>query len=148
MNIKKASKKDFDIAFALEDEIKSLPQIDIETHHTLYEGVYTRTAFLPKGTFASGSIIKIPTTVLISGHIRFLIGKKVHDIVGFKAIEAMANRKQVAHAMEDTYITMLFKTNSKTVEEAEQEFTNDFEYLMSRKKGAINMVGGKTKCLE
>lgn len=147
MKIKKASKKEFDISYAIENEILSCQQIDITTHHTLHCGVYTRTAFLPKGTFASGSVIKIPTTVLISGNIKFLVGKKVHDIVGFKAIEAMANRKQVAYAIEDTYITMLFKTDASTVEEAEREFTDDFDLLMSRKKGAINMIGGKTKCL-
>lgn len=146
MKIEKA--ENFDISFQIEDMILSLPQEPVETHHTLHDGVYTRTAFLPKGMFATGSIIKIKTTVLINGNIRFLVGEEVHNIVGFKAITAEANRKQVAFAVDDTYITMLFKTEARTIEEAEREFTDDYELLASRKDKALNIKEGDTLCLE
>ncbi len=45
---------------------------------------------------------------------------------------ASAGRKQAYIAHKDTFLTMSFKTNAKTVEEAEAEFTDDHERLMSR----------------
>lgn len=140
--IQPITKEDMDLVLALENEVKKLPQMNVVTHHTLHAGVYTRTALLKKGTVSTGSFMKIPTTILINGNLRFLVGKKVHNIIGFKAIPACANRKQFAYAIEDTYITMLFKTNANTIDEAEEEFTDDFEFLISRNTNSINIIGG------
>lgn len=140
--IQPITQEDLNLVLAIENEVKKLLQIDLTTHHTLHAGVYTRTAILKQGTVSTGSFMKIPTTILINGNLRFLVGKKVHNIVGFKAIPACANRKQFAYAIEDTYITMLFKTDAKTVEEAEEEFTDDFKFLISRNINSINIIGG------
>ncbi len=40
----------------------------------------------------------------------------------------------MAWALEDTEITMIFATSAKTVDEAEREFTVEFEQLQNRKK--------------
>lgn len=136
--IKSMSQDDIQFAYELEKYISTMEQIDIATYHTLHAGVYTRTIILEQGQVASGVVISVPTTLIINGHIRLLIGKEVAEVKGFDVFIAEANRKQVALALEKSSIVMIFKTDAKTIEEAEEEFTNEPEKLASRLQGAIN----------
>jgi len=131
-----------DISFACEMEkyISTLDQIDIPTFHTLHAGVYTRTIHLDVGQVASGVIISVPTTLIVNGHIRLLIGEEVVETKGFNVFIAEANRKQIALAIEPTTITMIFKTDAKNITEAENEFTNEPEKLASRLPNAVNKI--------
>lgn len=131
-----------DISFACEIEkyISTLGHVDIPTYHTLHAGVYTRTIILEAGQVASGVIISIPTTLIVNGHLKLLIGNEVAEVQGFNVFIAEANRKQIALAIEKTTIAMIFKTDAKTIEEAEAEFTNEPERLASRLPSAINKI--------
>lgn len=132
--------KDIDFACEIEKYLATMEQIDIPTFHTLHAGVYTRTIILEAGQIASGVIISIPTTLIVDGHVRLLIGEEVVETKGFNVFIAEANRKQIALALETTKITMVFKTNAKDITEAENEFTNEPEKLASRLPSAINKI--------
>jgi hypothetical protein len=132
--------EDIRSACEIENYIATLDHVDIPTFHTLHAGVYTRTIILEAGQVASGVIISIPTTLIINGHLKLLIGNEVAEIKGFNAFIAEANRKQIALAIEKTTIAMIFKTDAKTVAEAEAEFTNEPERLASRLPSAINKI--------
>lgn len=131
-----------EIAFAKEMDgyLSTLEQFNVETFHTLHAGVYTRTIILEPGQVASGVVISIPTTLIITGHIKLLIGDQVKEIKGFDVFTAQANRKQIALAVERTTIVMVFKTDARTVEEAELEFTSEPDKLASRLPDAINRI--------
>ena len=45
---------------------------------------------------------------------------------------ARAGRKQIFVTRKPTVITMIFRTDAQTVEQAEAEFTDEAELLMSR----------------
>lgn len=117
--------REISIAKEAEDIVKKMPQADITIYHTLHSGVYTRTLLLKKGTTLVGALIKIPTTLIVQGDMKLYIGKKVHHLTGYNVIPAMANRKQVMFAHDDTRVTMLFRTDATTIKEAEDEFTDD-----------------------
>jgi hypothetical protein len=57
-----------------------------------------------------------------------------HELVGYNVIQASAGRKQIYVTREETAITMIFPSNAKTVEEAEEEFTDEAEMLLSRRE--------------
>lgn len=116
------------------------PQVDIATTHTLHDGVYTRTIKIPAGVVLTGAIIKIPTTLIISGDVLVYIGNETKHLQGYVVLAANKNRKQVFVANSDTHVTMIFKTSVNTIEEAERQFTDDFDSLMSRKKSALNYL--------
>lgn len=118
----------------LEDELASRPQITLQVEHHLHAGVYSRTVFIPAGVAAVGVVIKRPTQLIMSGHARLTTGDKVVELKGFCVLEGEGHRKQIAYAIEDTYFTMLFATNAKTVEEAESEFTDEADRLQTRKE--------------
>jgi len=123
---------------ALENLILEKPQTDIATTHSLHSGVYTRTIMIPAGVVLTGALIKIPTTLIVLGDTTVYIGDQARSLVGYNVLAASANRKQAFVAHTDTYITMIFKTDAKTVEEAEEQFTDEFARLSSRYPDALN----------
>lgn len=129
------SQEEINIAYMAQDAIGKEEQVYIETHSVIHDGVYYRTIKLPAGTVAVGALIKVPTVLIVSGIVKVFVGNKVYDVNGYEVFQGEAHRKQVAHAISDTYMTMCFKTNAITLEEAEEEFTDESEMLISRKQG-------------
>lgn len=117
----------------LEERVLAVPQVPIATHHVIHAGVYSRTIMMPKDTVLTSALIKIPTTLVICGDCSVLVGNTDEvRVTGYRVLAASAGRKQAYIAHEDTFITMSFKTKARTVEEAEAEFTDEHERLMSR----------------
>jgi len=129
------SQEDIDIAYIAQEAIGKEEQVYVETNSIIHDGVYYRTIKLFAGTVAVGALIKVPTVLIISGTVKLFVGNNVYDINGYEVFKGEAHRKQVAHAISDTYMTMCFKTDAKTLEEAEEEFTDEYEMLISRKQG-------------
>ena len=116
------------------------PQVEIPTSHTLHGGIYTRTIMLPAKVALTGAVIKIATTLIISGDVVVYIGDQAKELHGYNVLLASANRKQAFRALTDTDMTMFFATKAKTVAEAEAEFTDDAHLLFSRYPSAINNI--------
>lgn len=129
--------------YQLEAEALKLPQNPIDTQHVLHAGMYHRTIMIPAGGFITGALIKIPTTLIVSGDTTVFIGGETKRLTGYYVIPAKAMRKQAFLAHSDTYLTMSFCTTATTVEEAEQEFTDEHASLSSRKDNfkSITYVG-------
>ncbi len=117
---------------ALEQWLADKPQIPIDTFHTFHAGVYARTIMIPAGVALTGAHITIPTLLIINGHANVTLGEDVVEIAGYQVIPAAANRKTAYHAITDTYITMIFASDAINIEEAENEFTDEADRLMSR----------------
>lgn len=124
--------QDLSIAYIVEDIVVNKPQVSIDVYNTIHSGVYTRSVFVKKGTIIVGALIKIPTTIIISGNCNVLVGKDVYNINGYDVITAKADRKQVFTAIEDTFITMIFKTDHRDIDSVEKQFTDDYDKLMKQ----------------
>ena len=134
---------------SIHDAIAAQPQINLETQHVLHAGTYARTIKVPAGVVLAGVFIKIPTLLILDGVLSILIGDEWHMMIGRNVLPAGAGRKQAFAASSESHITMIFATNARTVAEAEAEFTDQTEMLMSRKPGAFNeIIGGPSGCLE
>lgn len=117
----------------LESIVATCPQIQLKVIQKLFAGMYYRTLFVPKGCIAFGSLQKIPTLLIASGSFLLTSGAQVFRVDGYRVLEGAPGRKQLVRALEDSVFTMVFPTNAKTVEEAEEEFTDEFENLQTRK---------------
>lgn len=125
----------------VEEKLLSLPQLPLTTDHVLHSGVYSRTVFIPKDVVISGALVKRSVNLIISGHVLVYLGdNKGVEYSGHVILQAMAHRKQVFIAKEDTYLTMYFATEATTIEQAESEFTDEVDLLMSRKPEGVNNV--------
>ena len=118
----------------LEHEWRQLEQVDLETHHVLHAGIYSRTILLPKGVAITGALIKIPTVLTVVGDLVMTCGDEVLRVKDFAVWACAPGRKQVMLAERDCVVTMSFATKAKTVQEAEDEFTDEAANLMSRRE--------------
>lgn len=130
---------------AVENYILSLPQIEIRTEHILHGGLYARTIRLAPGVVITGALVKVPTILIVHGKCSVFVGNGWVKMDGYNVIAASKGRKQIFVTSEETSITVVFRTDAKTIEEAEEEFTDDAEKLMSRlqENGDIFTVTGE-----
>lgn len=129
---------------ALETEAREMLQVDITTHHLIHAGQYHRTIMIPAGVMITGAMIKRATTITISGHVSVYLGQnRSEEIAGYRVLPASAGRKQAFLAIQDTHITMSFPTSAKTVEDAEREFTDETDKLMSHSRDNHVVITGE-----
>jgi len=118
----------------LESQLAELPQVEIDTHHSLHGGMYARTITIPAGVALTGALMRVATLLIISGDADIFIGSKVIRFTGYNVLQAAAGRKQAFYAHKDTQVTAIFPTSAKTVEEAEDQLTEEASQLLSRKQ--------------
>lgn len=124
----------------LEKELENFQQVELDTGHLLHAGMYARTLFVPAGTTVAGVLIKIATILIVSGDGAVWVDGKAVRLVGYNVFAASAHRKQAYVAITDSYITMLFPTSAIAVDEAEKQFTDEFDALLSRRQKQGNTI--------
>jgi len=117
-----------------ENFVLGLPQEHIPTDHVFHAGMYARTIKIPAGVVLTGAEIKIPTILIISGDTLIYGEKGPVRYSGYHVCLGQRGRKQAFCALSDTYLTMLFPTDATTTDEAERQFTDEYEKLFSRKE--------------
>lgn len=117
----------------MEEALKSVPEANVETQHMFHAGVYVRTVNMKRFTMFTGALMRIPTVLIISGDVSMYIGDGVVRKTGYHVLMGETGRKQAFFCHEDTSITMVFASNAKTVEEAEEQFTDEWCKLVSRR---------------
>ena len=115
-------------------------QKKVLTYHVLHGGIYTRTILIEADTTLTGVKIKIPTTLVLSGHAKVFNGSEVVELVGHHVIPASAGRQQAFEAIGDTWLSMSFPTDATTIEDAEAQFTDTPERLLSRQQPDMNRI--------
>lgn len=124
----------------LETYTLKAPQSEIPTSHIIHGGMYARSIMIPAGVVLTGALIKVATVLIVHGDCIVYIGDEAKQLSGYQVFAASAGRKQAFVAKTDTYLTMIFSTDAKTVTEAEEWFTNEAHLLMSRHVDAENHV--------
>lgn len=124
----------------LEDHLLTLPQVDLDTTHVLHAGMYARTIRVPAGVVFTGALIKVASTLIISGDVVVTLGAKSSRLSGYHVLSCSAGRKQAFVTMGETFITMIFPTTADTVEQAEKEATDEAGALASHRNSAKNTI--------
>jgi hypothetical protein len=125
---------------AFEDQLIGHEPVDVPTEHVIHAGMYARTIAMPKEMVLTGALIKRATLVIVTGSAAVLVGREWLKLEGYNVIPASAGRKQVFVSYSPVIITMLFPTQARTVEEAEREFTDDADRLLSRRQDANTVL--------
>lgn len=125
---------------ALEARLLSMEQVKIRTHHQIHGGIYTRTICIPKGITVTGVLIKVPTTLVISGDLTVFTGTDEFRVMGYAVIPGSAGRKQAVQANETTWVSMSFPTKAMTIEDVESEFTDEVDMLASRHSNSDQVI--------
>lgn len=117
----------------LEEQLKLLPQVEIHTQHVIHAGLYARTITIPAGVALTSARIKRATLLIVSGDVIVSGSGQPFRVTGHHVLPASAGRKTAWYAVEDTELTMLFPTSARTVEDAEREFTDEVDTLLSHR---------------
>lgn len=125
---------------ALETMLSTMPQEQMETDHIIHGGMYSRTITVKAGSVLTGALINVPTILVVNGNVTVFANNETQELRGYNVLAASAHRKQAFVAHEDTQLTMVFSTQSKTVGDAEDEFTDEAHMLMSRHPCAVNKI--------
>jgi hypothetical protein len=132
---------------SLESRIREHAQIEFVTEHAFHAGMYARTVRIPAGVVFTTVLIKIPTLLVINGTCDVLCGRTGFRVTGYHVLSAVAPRKQVYITRSAVELTMIFPTQARTVEEAEAEFTDEGDSLLSR-VNENDIVVTEAACLE
>jgi hypothetical protein len=124
----------------LESRMRDMEQVPIHTTHHFHGGLYARTIRIPQGVAITGALIRIPTLLIVSGHVTVFAGGEPMELQGYHILPGSAGRKQVFVAHADTDLTMVFPSRAQTVEEAEAEFTGEVDFLMSREQSDDTII--------
>ena len=117
---------------AIENRLRQHEQAKISTEHIFHAGMYIRTVRLVPNTVFVGTLMKIPTIFIINGICDLLVGDEWVRLEGYNVIPGNAWRKQICIARSAVEITMIFTSNAETVEDAEAQFTDEVDNLLSR----------------
>lgn len=117
-----------------------LQQVNIETSHVIHAGMYARTIMIPEGVTLTGALIKIATMLIVAGDVLVSIGDETIELVGYNVLAASKNRKQAFFARTNTHLTMIFPSGAQDIEDAESEFTDEADILLSRKNPESNHI--------
>jgi hypothetical protein len=139
--IRPMSKHAIQRVYDLERESLKLPQVPLPMLHVIHAGMYARTLFQAAGTVLTAALIKNATLLIVVGDALFYVDDdEAMLLCGYNVVPCSAGRKTAVFAQTDVHFTMIFPTAAKTVEEAENEFTDEPHLLASRHNPAFNHV--------
>lgn len=130
-----------------EQHIRQFVQTEFVTEHVFHAGMYARTVRIPAGVVFTSVLIKVPTLLILRGSCDVLMGSVGVHCEGYNVITAEAGRKTAYITRSDIELTMIFPTTARTVEEAEAEFTDEADNLLSRLNDN-DIVVTEAACLE
>lgn len=128
--------KMIDALKALDEQLIGHEPVELPTEHVIHAGMYVRTIAMPAGMVLTGALIKRATLVIVTGSAAVLVGEDWLRLEGYNVLPASAGRKQVFVSYSSVIISMAFPTEARTVEDAEREFTDDADRLLSRRQNA------------
>lgn len=120
---------------ALEAEMLSLPQIDLQTEHLIHGGVSVRTVFIPAGAVVTGALTNLDNICIVCGDITATTDDGPERLTGFNVIPAGKGFKRAVYAHSDTFWTTVHRTDKTTREEVEDEMTDEAAMLQTRRNG-------------
>lgn len=115
-------------------------QIEFPTEHLIHGGMYMRTLHMKAGQIMTGALLKVPTTLIVSGDCAVFIGTETIELRGYSVLPGSAGRKQIFLAHSDVSMTMIFPTSAATVAQAEQEFTDEYAMLMTNRMDCVTTL--------
>lgn len=106
-----------------QEEMKKLPQVNIEAKHVFVNGMCTRTIMIPKGTTLIGAIHLTDHVNIMCGDITIYSEMGQHRLTGYHVIPSESGTKRMGFAHEDTCWTTILKTDLTSAQEVEKLLT-------------------------
>lgn len=116
----------------LEQQVLSLPQIDLNTEHALAGGVYARTIHIPAGTVLTGATHKKDHINIVFGDITVTTDNGTVRLTGHHVLPTKAGSKRAGYAHADTVWTTICETQLDDLDAIEDELVEESARLQTR----------------
>jgi hypothetical protein len=117
---------------ALESVLRQFPQVELKTTHVFGGGMYARTILIPAGTMLTGALTECDNLCVVCGDITVTTDDGPQHLTGFRVLAAKAGAKRAGLAHADTWWTTIHRTDTTTIEDAENEMTGEADKLLTR----------------
>lgn len=119
-------------------------QVEFPMEHLIHAGMYARTLHMKAGEFLTGALLRVATTLIVSGDCTVFVGEETIELRGYTVLPGSAGRKQVFVAHTGVSMTMIFPTKATTISDAEREATNDFARLPTNfQSNTLKLITGE-----
>jgi len=123
-----------------EELLGQLPQIDLNTVHSLSGEVYSRTIFIPAGVSLVGATHSKDHINIMWGDISVTTDTGMKRLTGYNVFATKAGMRRVGYAHSDTYWTSVIHTKETEIEKIEEDITPDSHKLQTRRAGITSKV--------
>jgi quercetin dioxygenase-like cupin family protein len=107
---------------ALEDALRNLPQVELETKHYFAEGMYARALELKAGWTIEGKVHKSEHFfILAKGKLAVTVGEEVKTLEAPAILVSGPGVKRAGHAIEDCLCINVHRTDKTDLDEIEEE---------------------------
>jgi len=111
---------------ALQTELSKLPQYEPLTSHIFHGGMYCRQVFREAGVLVVGKVHKKEHFyMIVSGTVVITTDEGVQTITGPALLLSTPGTKRAVYAETDAFCMTFHRTDSETVEDAENELVED-----------------------
>jgi quercetin dioxygenase-like cupin family protein len=107
---------------ALEEALRALPQVELETKHYFAQGMYCRAMELKAGTSIVGKVHKSEHFfILARGRLAVTVDEKVTVLEAGAIVVSGPGVKRAGHALEDCLCINVHRTDKVDLDEIEEE---------------------------
>ncbi len=114
-------------------DLPATEQREFEVQHTLIDGVYTRTLFIPKGSLLMGKVhLKECMNIVAKGDISVLTETGMGRFQAGHVAVSKPGIQKVGYAHQDTVFINVFRTDETNIEKIEAEVaTTEYQEELS-----------------
>ena len=129
----------------LESIMEECPQVDLNTTHVIYGGMYARSITIPADVTLTGAIHNLDMINIMQGDITVTTDDGMKRLTGHHVFPSKAGTKRVGYAHSETIWTTVMPTNETDLDKIEQEATPEYLRLQTR---ALRLASERTEQLE
>ncbi len=127
----------------LEHEIANYEQLELETTHNFYNGLYARSIYIPAGALIVGKRHRQHTlNILMKGRMVITDGDSSFEVCSPYMVETLPMTKKAAYALENSIWTNIHVTSETDLDELEKMFI-----IPEEEYNNLIKYEGATKCL-
>lgn len=114
-------------------DLPATEQREFEVQHTLIDGIYTRTLFIPKGSLLMGKVhLKECVNIVAKGDISVLTETGMGRFQAGHVAVSKPSIQKVGYAHQDTVFINVFRTDETNIEKIEAEVaTTEYQEELS-----------------
>ena len=113
---------------ALQNVMREMPQVEMQTRHYYADGMYARELSQPVGSVVVGKVHKREHLfILLSGRIKVVVDEEVQEISAPFVLVSKPGTKRALFALEDSAYLTVHKTAKKNLAKIERELVENDE---------------------